>query len=347
MNIIAITPHNDQRWYDLLEQHESTVFHSPQWMRVLANTYGFNVQAYLLLDDHEQPVAGLPFCQIEDLKQKRIVTLPFCDYCDPLVSDAAHWHMLVSRVLEEGCTFTIRPLHNDIGLTDERLALANKAKWHGLSLEASEEALWQSLHSSARRAIRKAAQNDVLVRPANSTDDLRAFYELHLDVRKRKYKMLAQPYQFFESIWEQFVATGQGDLLLAYHEDELVAGVLLLVWKDRLYYKFNASTAMQLACRPNDLLLWEAIKHGKAKKLNYFDFGLSDWDQEGLIRYKRKYANDEKTISFLRYAADDSPTVQEEHLYKLLPQLTDLFTDESIPDNITEKAGEILYRCFS
>jgi hypothetical protein len=31
----------------------------------------------------------------------------------------------------------------------------------------------------------------------------------------------------------------------------------------------------------------------------------------------------------------------------LLNQLTDLFTDESVPDEITEKAGAVLYQYFT
>lgn len=347
MKIICIDPRRDPRWQNLINQLDSSVFHSPQWMSVLEQTYNFTVEAYLLLDERGQPVAGLPFCRLEDLKQERIVALPFCDYCDPLVVTSDHWRMMVTRVLQENCTFTIRCLHNPIGLTDERLTVANQAKWHGLCLCHSEQELWEHLESSARRAIRKAQNSQIIVKPAQSMDDLRAFYELHLRIRKQKYRLLAQPYQFFQSIWEQFIEPGCGELFLAYDQNEIVAGVLLLIWKDKLFYKFNASTTQRLSCRPNDLLLWEAIKYGKRRELKYFDFGLSDWDQAGLIRYKQKYASDESTITFMRYTAPDSPSIQERHLYRLLPQLTALLTDDSVPEQITEQAGDLLYHCFS
>jgi hypothetical protein len=32
---------------------------------------------------------------------------------------------------------------------------------------------------------------------------------------------------------------------------------------------------------------------------------------------------------------------------ELLPKLTALFTDQTVPDSITEKAGDILYRFFT
>lgn len=346
MNIICIAPQHDSRWNSLVDRLGNTIFQTQEWMQVLERTYGFTVKAFLLLDERERPVAGLPFCQIEDLKSRRMVSLPFCDYCDPLVEDPAHWRQLVDRVQAEGCPFTIRSLHNEVALTDERLTLVNRAKWHGRCLCDGEEAIWQSLHSSARRAIRKAQNNHVEIYAAQSRADLRGFYELHLNIRKYKYRMVAQPYAFFENIWEQLIETGRGQLLLARCQGELAAGVLLLVWKDKLFYKFNASSPKHLPMRPNDLLLWEAFRFGKAQKLTQFDFGLSDWDQEGLLQYKRKYAQDEKTISFLRMGGSQ-PTVQEQHFHQLLPQLTDLLTSDSIPDDVTERAGDLLYRYFS
>jgi len=126
-----------------------------------------------------------------------------------------------------------------------------------------------------------------------------------------------------------------------------VGGIFFLEWQGGLYYKFNASALSHLTIRPNDLLLWNGIQYAKEKGLTHFDFGLSDWDQEGLLRYKRKFATQEKTISFLRYQPPNwGLSYQEEQIRQLLPQLTDLLTDDTVPDNITEKAGEVLYCYF-
>ena len=134
--------------------------------------------------------------------------------------------------------------------------------------------------------------------------------------------------------------------MMAVHEDRVVGSTLFLEWQNTLYYKFNASAPIHLNCRPNDLVMWEAIQYGKEKGYQYLDFGLSDWDQEGLIRYKRKFATEEKTISFLRYTPDCPTDPKVTQIQSLLPKLTDMFTDESVPDAITEQAGDTLYRFF-
>jgi len=346
MYIVSISPQTDPLWQNLIERHQSDVFHSPEWMRVLAETYDFDLQAYVLLDEAREPVAGLPFCRINDIKGQRLVALPFSDYCDPLVSKPTHWRLLLDKLLAEEIPFAVRPLHCDFAPTDERLTLVNKARWHGVDLRPDLDTLWQGLHGSARRAIRKAEREGVVVRVAERKEELRAFFELHLGVRKCKYRLVAQPYRCFESIWDNFVETQQGLLMVAVYQGEIIGGALYLVWKNGLYYKFNASDPVHLALRPNDLVIWEGIKHGQAQGYVHLDLGLSDWDQEGLVRYKRKFATEEKTISFLRCSPNGASTEKERQVQRLLSQLTNLFTDEAVPDYVTERAGNVLYRFF-
>mgnify|MGYP002624530104 CR=1 FL=1 len=347
MSIITISPRTDPRWQCLVDQTKSDVFHSVEWMNVLAETYGFQIQALVGLDDQNAARAGIAYCTIEDMMDPRIVSLPFSDFCDPMVGNRDEWNCLISRLLDQGQRISLRCLHNQVPLDDPRFTKVGRAKWHCVDLRRDEAEIWNGLHGSARRAIRKAKRNGITVRAAQNKDDLRAFFNLHLRARKYKYKMPAQPYRFFENIWEQFIVPGKGALLLATHEDEVIGGVLFLAWQKTLYYKFNASNSDMITLRPNDLVVWEGIKFGQANGLDFLDFGLSDWDQEGLLQYKRKFATEEKTISLLRYMPESSPSDTEKQIRGLLPQLTDLFVDDSVPDGITEKAGDSLYQFFT
>lgn len=316
-------------------------------MRVLSDTYGWEPSAYVALDDRGVPQAGLPFCRISDALGERVVALPFSDYCDPLVNDMTSWRVLIERALSEHRPVILRCLHNLLPLDDERFALAKQAKWHGLDLRPDLGSLWTGMHDSTHRAIRKSQREGLVVRMARSEEELRIFYEMHLKVRKYKYGLLAQPYSFFQNIWRQFVEVNNGFLLVALFEDKIVAGDFFLVWKDTLYYKFNASLPGDLSHRPNDLLIWEGIQHAKMRGLLSLDLGLSDIDQEGLIRYKRKFGAEEKTIAFLRHEPNGGPTAAEKELRELLGKLTNRFTDHLVPDLVTERAGEDLYRLFS
>jgi len=346
MSIICMDPRTDPRWQTLVTRHPSCVFHSAAWMHVLAETYGWEPQAYAILDGAGEPQAGVPFCRIADWRGERIVSLPFSDYCDPLVDTMDQWNCLLGTLLAEHVPVTMRCLHNSVPLDDGRFLLTNRAKWHGLDLRPNADTLWLQLDGSARRAIQKAQRDGVVIRVAQRVEELRAFFDMHLGIRKHKYHLLAQPYRFFENIWHQFMDRHCGLLMVASYQDRIISGVLFLEWQDTLVYKFNASNPDFLGHRPCDLLIWEAVNYGKDKGYKYLDFGLSDWDQEGLLRFKRKFATEEKTISFLRYPADRSPDARQMQIQNLLPQLTELFTQETVPDAVTEKAGNLLYRFF-
>lgn len=346
MPIILIDPINNSLWHNLIQTHcFASVFHSPDWLRTLVDTYQFEVKAVVKTNGNGQAVAGMPYCLLDDQRGKRIISLPFSDFTDALVDNMDEWDALVQRLLAEACPIITRQLHNTVPLQDERFTLTNRAKWHGIDLQPDLDTLWNSLHDSARRAIRKSQRQGIRIRIAEK-DELRKFFKLHLGVRKYKYHLLAQPYAFFENIWENLVESGQGLILFAECDDMVIGSLFFLCWGDVFTYKFSATNQDELQHRPTDILLWEAMQYGKAHGFKLLDLGLSDWDQEGLLRFKRKYASEEKTISFLSYTPVGY-VPPENPLGSTLNELTDLLTRPDVPDEITEKAGDLLYRFFT
>jgi CelD/BcsL family acetyltransferase involved in cellulose biosynthesis len=346
MQLSSIDPALDPLWASLLTRYESNLFHSPAWIRALQQTYGLDIRALVLREQDGSPTAGVTYCRVEDMAGPRVVGMPFSDYCDPLVIDQRHWSLLSEQLLSSGEPVAMRCLYNELPLSDERFTLYNRAKWHSVQLEPAADRLWQRVDEASRRAIRKARGEGVVVRPAETREELREFFELHLKIRKYKYRLLAQPYGLFEQLWEQFVEPGSGFLMIAIYKQCIIGGIYFLGWNDTIYYKFNASDSAKLVYRPNDLLVWESMLYAKERGYRLLDFGLSDWDQEGLLRYKRKFATDERTICFLRSGSATPLSPQALEPRSLLPRLTSLFTEPSVPDPVTEQAGALLYRYF-
>lgn len=343
---VCIDPCRDAIWTTLVEQQASSLFTSPPWMRVLTDTYGYTPQAYVAIDSNGDPVAGIPFCHVSDPLGDRIVSLPFSDYCDPLAATGDDWLLLADQLVETGMPLTLRCLHTTTPLADERFAQVKQARWHGMRLQDDSETMWRNLPQPVRWAVNRARRDGVVVTQATSEEMLRSFYELHVRVRKYKYGMLAQPYAFFQQIWHHFIVPNNGTLLLAIYEGNIIGGMLFLRWKNTLYYKFNASDPAYLRHQPNDLLMWEGIQYAQECGLSMFDFGLSDWEQEGLISFKHKFATDEGAITFLRHAPSGT-SQRDVELRQMLGQLTSLLVDPSVPDSITEQGGKLLYRLFA
>lgn len=347
MPVALIDPFTDERWLRLIHARPSSVFHSRGWLRALADTYDLDVGAVIVHSSGGSPVAGMPFCHLSDIRGTRIACLPFSDYCDPLVHDDASWRVLIGCLLEKGQPVMLRCVHSQEPLSDGRFVVYKQAHWHGIDLRRGLDDLWTGLGSAARRAIRRAQRCGVQVRPTSDPKMLRSFYEMHLDVRKHKYRLLAQPYRFFENIWHYLLQDGRGQLLMATRDRDVLGGILLLEWQDVLYYKFNASAASTLTYRPNDLLVWEAIRYGCQRNLARLDFGLTDWGQTGLLDFKGKYATEEKVITFLQHIPQVLVEPVCPDVQHLLPRLTELFTDPGVPNAITEQAGDLLYSLFA
>ena len=134
-------------------------------------------------------------------------------------------------------------------------------------------------------------------------------------------------------------------MLIAELDNTPLAGILLLQWRDALYYKFNAT--LDSSHRPNELLLWKAMLFGHKRGLRTLDLGLSDHDQPSLIRYKRKFATDEQDIRFLEWLPQNYCNPHGGEASEIFNHLTRLLTDPTVPDEITRAAGDKFYRFFA
>lgn len=347
-HVVTVDPRTDARWEALVAcSPAGSLFISPPWIRAVAQGYGLAPAARVIVDGTGSPRAGLAYVPIADAVSSRIVSLPFSDYSDPLLRDDADWRTLIGPLLDSGWPVTLKCLREDVPRGDARFEERGAASWHQTAVAATEDEQWRQLRGTARRNVRKARDRGVTVSCGDSLEELRAFYDLHREVRRRKYRLLAQPWAFFEAMHCEFSTSGRMTVLLAHLGDRLIGGVVALEWGGTLYYKLNASALDELEVRPNDLLAWEGLRLARRLGCSSFDWGLSDVDQPGLIRYKQKFATDEGRISILRYTPSDYSNPAGEELRSVFGNLTRLLTDEAVPDEARTGAGDLLYRYFA
>ncbi len=341
-----ISPDTDPRWERLAASAAGSLFVSPPWLRALRDTYGFEFLAEVVVDDTGRAISGLAWAEVHDLRGHRVVSLPFCDYVDPILAEPGHWAPLSDAMMASGTPIRVRSLRADGVSADPRFRAVKDTRWHSIDVRRDVDLMWSSIGESARRAVRKAEKSGVVVRRAEDLDDISAFYALHSSVRRRKYQMLTQPFDLLANIWTQFDPLHGFHLLLAEVDGEVVGGTLYLQWHDTLYYKFNASSSEGLAARPNDLLAWSGMQLGSEIGLGNIDLGQSDLDQEGLLRYKEKYATHQAPIRMYAYDPTgwDDPAGQAGGA--TLGELTALFVDAGVPDHVYRRGGELLYRNF-
>ncbi|MEM9714621.1 MAG: GNAT family N-acetyltransferase, partial [Actinomycetota bacterium] len=281
--LVVVDPRHDPRWAGLVSGPQGSVFTSPPWLRAISATYEeFAPEAIVVCDDHGAPRSGVASVPVHDALGARRLGLPFSDYADLVIGDESHRAPLLDALLADGARVRLRTLHADLDGVDPRLQATHEAGWHTIAVDDDEDVLWDRLGGSSRRNIRKARDSGIELAVHDDLDAVRRFYELHVGVRIGKYGLLPQPRDFFDAIHAEFAELDAVRVVMARHDGADVAGILVLVWGDVAYYKFNASSPAALALRPNDLLMWHTMLLANELGCRSLDLGISELSQAGL-----------------------------------------------------------------
>jgi CelD/BcsL family acetyltransferase involved in cellulose biosynthesis len=342
----VIDPRLSPAWDEFVAlQPEGSVFHSAAWARVLLETYGYQPRYYVLTDASSDILAGIPLLLVRSrLTGRRLVGLPFSDLCPPLVRNGCDASPLLESIHKDAQGDHLSYIEmrgaSSLPLSQSGFQETTCFTRHVIPLHKPLEELEAAFHSSARRGMKKAQREGVSVRSATSPAEMRRFYRLYVTTR-RKHGVVPAPYRFFEKIQAHLLAAGSGCLLLAEWQDRLIAADLLL-WDARcLTYKFNVSDPQFLEQRPNNLLMWEAIRLGRELGCSSFDLGRSEADNEGLHRFKSLWASEASPLPYYYYpTVRGFATENQMSLRRTLMTVAVRLT----PSLFLPKAGGLIYR---
>jgi hypothetical protein len=126
-----------------------------------------------------------------------------------------------------------------------------------LDLEPDPDVLFRRLPSKRRYNITYGSRNGVEVRPAESADDFRDYFEIVCDWSRRK----GLPVVSYEHYDRLLGLTGNRKVFLALVDGKIVAGsVFRFVSGGLVEYSANSSLEQVRHLKPNDLLLWRGIE---------------------------------------------------------------------------------------
>jgi hypothetical protein len=102
-NIQILDPRFYLSWDDLvLASHNYSFFHSSAWARVLSESYRYTPLYFAALEDGKLR-ALVPLMEVNSiLTGKRGVSLPFTDYCEPIIEKASDFFGLFNSIVEYG-----------------------------------------------------------------------------------------------------------------------------------------------------------------------------------------------------------------------------------------------------
>ena len=298
---VIVNPLEQSNWdAQLAALPEATLFHGAGWARVLRDTYGHQ-PVYFCRYAGGQLRQALPVMEVSSpLTGRRGVSLPFADFCSPLNGGTEDLRDLYAFAMEHGRRQNWRYFE----------ARGSFNRWAGATASVSffghaihlggDSGMFREMDGAMRRGIRKAEQAKVQVEFGTNTGAMREFFALHRYSRRR-HGLPPQPVEFFDNIARHIFERGHGFVAIARHEGRALAAAVFFHAGHFGLYKFGASDYQFQHLRPNNLLMWEAIKHCAALGLTDLHLGRTSLFNDGLRHFKLGFGAVEETIQYAKY----------------------------------------------
>jgi hypothetical protein len=227
--------------------------------------------------------------------------VPFADFAGVLWIDSRH-KAAVYQVLQE-VAVERKWKHLELrcrAVSAPGVCLCGTYHAHELDLSCGISQLARQLPMSTRRSIHKAERSGLAITIGRDPHAMQAFYHLHSRTRRR-HGLPPQPIKFFQAISRHLMEMGMGEIVLAHHAGEAVAGAVFFHSGGRAIYKYGASDKDYWGLRPNHWVMWSAIQHLVEAGCQSLHFGRTSNGAAGLIRFKQSWAGAAGILNYYRY----------------------------------------------
>ena len=156
----------------------------------------------------------------------------------------------------------------------------------------TEDEIFAGFHQKTRYNIRLAIKKGVTVKEGTK-EDLKDFHKIMVETGARD-GFIIRPLEYFEKMYDA-LAPEHMKVLMAYYEGKPISGVIPIMYGNKTWYLYGASSNEYRNVMPNYLLQWEMIKLAIARKNDIYDLrGLSgvvdeSHPQYGLYRFKKGF----------------------------------------------------------
>lgn len=158
--------------------------------------------------------------------------------------------------------------------------------------DKTEDEVFSGFHSKTRYNIRLANKKGVVIKEG-TREDLKDFHKIMEETGKRD-DFIIRSLAYFEKMYDCLYPEHM-KLLMAYHEDKPIAGIIPIMYGKKTWYLYGASSNSHRNLMPNYLLQWTMIKEAIQKGHEVYDFrgvsGVVDehHPQYGLYRFKKGF----------------------------------------------------------
>ncbi len=156
----------------------------------------------------------------------------------------------------------------------------------------TEDEVFAAFHQKTRYNIRLAIKKGVIIKEG-TRENLKDFHKI-MEVTGKRDNFMIRPLSYFETMYDK-LSPNHIKLMMAYYEDKPIAGIIDIIYGNKIWYLYGASSNEHRNLMPNYLLQWEMIKYAIQEKKDIYDFrgvvGIVDetHPQYGLYRFKKGF----------------------------------------------------------
>ncbi len=253
-------PYIFPNWDELVRTFpDCSFFHSVAWSKVLSESYRYTPAFFVSNKENNQAV--IPIMDVKSaLTGRRGVSLPFTDYCEPLVAGDIKFQDILDQIIQYGKRVNWEFIEFRGGEQFLPGALSSSRFFgHRLDISRENDKIFSAFKDAFKRNIKKAYANGVSVQFFDTKEAVKEFYRLNCITRKR-HGLPPQPYLFFRKVYEHIISKDQGVVALASHNKSFIAGAVFFHFGGKALYKYGASDMKYQNLRPNNLVMWEAVR---------------------------------------------------------------------------------------
>jgi CelD/BcsL family acetyltransferase involved in cellulose biosynthesis len=273
-------------------------------MWALQKTYGYRPRA-LTSSAAGAPCLsdGLVFCEVRSRwTGRRLVSLPFSDYCDPLGENAAALAAGAKALAEqEGFRYVeLRPGCGSDTAPAAGFGETQAFYRHFIDLTVGPDKLYRNLHKdSVARKVRRAEREQLTISRDSNAAAVAEFHHLFL-LTRRRHGYPPPPVRWFVNMLDS-LGPDIASLHLARKPDgEAVAGIVLLRHGSTVFYKYGASDERYHAIGGMPMLFWDAMREASETGFRTLDLGRTDLDGMGLSEFKERLGAERRKIRYWR-----------------------------------------------
>jgi hypothetical protein len=342
IKIEFVNPISHEGWDHIIsESKQCSIFHSTAWSKVLSDSYNY-LPEYLFAAKGNQIQLLIPFMHISNyITGRRGVSLPFTDYCEPIINKELSQDTIFSFLIDHAKNskwkyFEIRGGHNYFA----NINSSSSFYGHTLELTNNIDQLFSGLSKNTKRNIKKAERNcDLEIYRSQSLDSMINYFKLHCITRKR-HGLPPPPFHFFKNIYEHIISKNIGNVFLASYKDKIIGGAVYFHFGEKVIYKYGASDLNFKEVRPNNLIMWEAIKYYARNGYKQLDMGRTEQENEGLRRFKSGWGTTEKLINYYKYEVKAESFVRDDEMVNPHQKMI----MRRIPKSVLTVIGSKLYK---